>query len=229
MVKVYALNLIDNMCNSKLLELASLISDEKRDRICKFIRAEDAQRTLLGELLIRSIITRELHISNQDIQFKYNKYGKPYIDDKYGFFFNISHANKWVVCATDCDHIGIDIEHIKDIDMNLARRFFSKEEYQDLSNYDTPSSLDYFYDLWTIKEAYIKQKGKGLSIPLDSFTVKKTGAGFHVIGSGEKVYCKQYSIDKGYKLSVCANNDLYQEDIAFENLSSVLSHINQER
>jgi 4'-phosphopantetheinyl transferase len=32
--------------------------------------------------------------------------------------------------------------------------------------------LKYFYMLWTLKESYIKMEGKGLSIPLNSFTIR---------------------------------------------------------
>ncbi|MBU3198520.1 4'-phosphopantetheinyl transferase superfamily protein [Clostridium estertheticum] len=30
-----------------------------------------------------------------------------------------------------------------------------------------------FYDLWTLKESYIKAIGRGLSIPFSSFNIKK--------------------------------------------------------
>lgn len=51
--------------------------------------------------------------------------------------------------------------------------FFSDEEVEDLNTRSLVGKIDYFYDLWTLKESYIKAIGKGLSIPLNSFTIKK--------------------------------------------------------
>jgi 4'-phosphopantetheinyl transferase len=69
--------------------------------------------------------------------------------------------------------LGIDLEFVKkDIPfLDIAKHFFSQFEYQELLSTPEISRIQAFYHGWTRKEAFIKAKGKGLSIPLDSFDV----------------------------------------------------------
>jgi len=86
--------------------------------------------------------------------------------------FNLSHANGLTSCAVVLDHeIGIDVEDsIRKIDINIADRFFSRQESEYLGQTREKDKKNVFFDFWTLKESYIKAKGKGLSIPLDKFS-----------------------------------------------------------
>jgi 4'-phosphopantetheinyl transferase len=70
------------------------------------------------------------------------------------------------------DHeIGIDVENsIRKIDINIANRFFSKQESEVLGQTMENEKQNLFFDFWTLKESYIKARGRGLSIPLDKFS-----------------------------------------------------------
>nr|WP_143192121.1 hypothetical protein [Paenibacillus helianthi] len=81
---------------------------------------------MLAEVLIRRIIYDDLNIFNKDIVFGTNEYGKPFLENVTDFHFDISHAESWVVCATSKHPVGIDIEHVKPIDFEIAKRYFSK-------------------------------------------------------------------------------------------------------
>lgn len=66
-----------------------------------------------------------------------------------------------MVCVVHDDTVGVDIESIGPFDLRLAKELFTEEEYQEvLVNED---SLAAFYDIWTLKESYIKAVGQGLS------------------------------------------------------------------
>ena len=69
--------------------------------------------------------------------------------------------------------IGIDIEKIRqDIDFKkLARRFFSKTEYQALDNYPDDQIPSVFFSCWSRKEAFVKAFGDGISFGLSEFSV----------------------------------------------------------
>jgi len=225
MVEIFAIQLLSE---EKYLEhkerLLSLLDRKRRERIMRFVFPDDAQRSLLGDLMIRSIIAQKLNIKDSRITFNLSVKGKPYLAGYPNLFFNVSHAGEWVVAAFSDYNIGIDVERIKKINYNVAELFFSKEENLNLNNLSGKEKLEYFFDLWTMKESYLKYTGKGLSEPLNSFTIKKSGKNFTLSHptSNESVYLKQYEIDKGYKLAVCSEINNFDEQINRLNIEDCL-------
>ncbi|MFF2016759.1 4'-phosphopantetheinyl transferase family protein [Paenibacillus sp. NPDC058177] len=186
----------------------SKVSVQRRNGIGRFLRLEDAYRSLFGEILVRTVIRQELGIPNQEIHFQKNKYGKPHLEGKENFSFNVSHSGKWVSLIYGTGRLGVDIEEIRPIDLTIAERFFSDEEYEDLMLRPEEARTDYFYEIWTLKEAYVKALGSGLSHPLTSFSVRK-----HPDGSARlspdagSYYFKTYDINSAYKFSACSSLD----------------------
>ncbi len=209
MKNIYAVTIRDRNYIENIFETLMLyISKDRQARIKSFYRKEDSYRALLADVLIRTIIFRDLGINNSDIIFHTNEYGKPILSNEKGFHFNISHSMEWVVCTTSDRPIGIDIEYIQPIDFDIAKRFFSMDEYEDLMKVCINRRLSYFYDLWTLKESYIKAIGKGLSIPLHSFYCKVGDDG--IIRTDENMdgwIFSQYNVDSNYKLSVCESKE----------------------
>lgn len=202
-------------------QLMKWLTPSEQDKIRRFRRWQDAQSSLLGKVMIRSIICDLLGMDNASITFLQNEFGKPYLKDGIGFNYNISHSGEWVLCAIDDRPIGIDIEHIKTAHMDIAERFFSTLEYENLKQEDRKHQQAYFYDLWTLKESYIKADGRGLSMPLDSFSCVKKDGRWYIEGESP-YYLHQYTIDPDYKLSVCAMHDNFPATIKRLNVESLL-------
>ncbi|MGB7606349.1 MAG: hypothetical protein WBL93_12835 [Lutisporaceae bacterium] len=87
------------------------IDKNKQNQIRRFHFYDDAIRTLLSDLLVRTIIMDTYNIGNMQISFKQNQYGKPYIAGFSSFHYNVSHSGDWIVCITDEDTVDIDIEN----------------------------------------------------------------------------------------------------------------------
>jgi 4'-phosphopantetheinyl transferase len=230
MIEVHSLQIPKEMSSETFLRLLNLVSVEKCERIKKFKRKEDRYRTLIADILIRSIVSVKYGMSNEEINYIYNLYGKPFLDSNIDFSFNVSHSGSWVVAITGTRQLlGIDIEKIKPIEMEVAKRFFAAEEYEDLKSKEEQRRLSYFYDLWTLKESFIKAIGRGMVIPLDSFVIKQKNAiGEFSIEQKESQYhffFKQYHIDSLYKLSVCATIDSFPESINIYNFSNIYNQL----
>ncbi|WP_443659018.1 4'-phosphopantetheinyl transferase family protein [Clostridium algidicarnis] len=211
-MNIYAVNITNKLDADLYEEFLSLIDDSKRAKINKFKNSDDKIRTLIADILVRSIICNKLKIFNEEIEYEYNSYGKPKLKNSKEFHFNISHSGDWVIGVVDNQPVGIDIEKISPIEyIDIAKKFFKEDEYNWLLAQKDREKLEYFYKLWTLKESYIKMMGTGLSMPLDSFSILfDTEYNISIksnIGSERERYFKTYAIDKNYMIAVCSEKD----------------------
>jgi 4'-phosphopantetheinyl transferase len=223
MIDVFAVNMKSKMDSALFNHLISSVSEEKQERIRKFRKYEDAQRTLIGDVLARRMISDRLGIKNKDIFFEQNEFGKPFLKHIENFHFNTSHAGEWITCATHHLPLGVDVEYIQPIEADIAKRFFSEEEYYDLMNLDELNRSAYFYELWTLKESYIKAEGKGLSIPLNyfSFKIKRREIDFKSMNETKQYCFMQYDIDRQYKMAVCGLENNFSQEVKVKSIDEL--------
>ena len=148
--------------------LLPLVSQAKRERIKRFRFFRDAQNALLGDVLARVEICRITGLKNEELVFLENRYGKPFQTNDPDIHYNISHTGHYVACAVSSEPVGIDIELIKPFDIEIAERFFASDEAEYVLSDPEPRR---FFEVWTKKESRVKWEGKGLSRPLNSFSV----------------------------------------------------------
>lgn len=208
MHETYLLKIDNNIEKHDFEKLLSCLSRNKKERISRLHRFEDAQRALLGDILIRYAVCKTKGIKNKDLIFGVNDYGKPQLLNPPGIQFNISHSGNWVVCALGDSPVGIDVEVIKPISLEIAKEFFSKDEYYTLINQPEELKLKFFYMLWTLKESYIKAEGKGFSIPLSSFSIRINGQSIRAFNKNglSKHYFYQAFLDENTVYAFCSLN-----------------------
>lgn len=225
MIDIYGIKIHNQIDNDIFSYLLDFISIEKQERIKRFKSFKDAQRCLFGDLLPRYAICKSMGIENSQLKIDSNKYGKPIILEPQGVHFNISHSGDWVVCAVDNKPVGIDIEYIKPTDLKIAKRFFTVDEYNDLINKDRENRIKYFYILWTLKESYIKAIGKGLLIPLNSFSFRIENEDIIINTQNEFDSCffYQYEVDRKHIISVCGVNNEFKPYIKEISVSQLFS------
>lgn len=142
---------------------------KKADR---YLKPSDQHLSLVSRALVRYLIFEFSGKHPQSLRFSTNEYGKPFLVELPDIHFNLSHSHGAVACAL-CRSaaVGVDVEDAgRHADFSIANRFFSSSEAEFLSRASGPEKRKLFFDIWTLKEAYIKAVGKGLSIPLDSFS-----------------------------------------------------------
>ncbi|WP_202080472.1 4'-phosphopantetheinyl transferase superfamily protein [Caldalkalibacillus salinus] len=230
------MNISEGVPNEMYREFMPLLPKETQERILRYYKEEDAARTFVGHVLIRKILSHKLQKPIQDILFTENEYGKPLLAHHPDVHFNLSHAKDWVVGAVDHFPVGIDVEYIRQTDMAVAQRFFTTRENELLFQLSKPERLALFFDIWTLKESYIKAIGKGLSLPLDSFTVLKKGnniifepesreegntATLWRSQNSNKYHFKQYSLHDDYTLSVCATHLQWPGELQYMSINEL--------
>lgn len=227
MVETFVLNIDNDITIYEFNKLLSFVSREKKERIMRFYKFEDAQRTLLGDILARYAIYKRLGLRNHDLIFSINEYGKPILTEPKGIYFNISHSGNWVVCAIDEKQVGIDIEQITQIDLKIAERFFSSNEYLSIINQPNEIRQEFFYKLWTLKEAYIKAVGKGLSMPLDSFSIMITNDEINILENGKISGYSSFQIclNDNTFLAICSLSKEFK-DPKFMNSTDFIKEVN---
>ena len=166
----------DVLVNSELAEAyGELLSDEERVQAKRFQFETDRRQYVFAHALLRVVISRYIQCTPTEIGFRRNYYGKPALAYPEGskLEFNISHTPGLAICAVGngCS-VGVDVERMRrNVDeLGLARRYFSQSEYAQLKYAPAACREQLFFRLWTLKEAYIKARGIGLSIPLADFS-----------------------------------------------------------
>lgn len=137
-----------------------------------------------------------------------DSYGKPFIENRNNIHFNLSHSGEIVCCIVDAFPVGIDVEAVSPIDLDTTNFFHSKERF-DLSTLPTNEQIKYFYKLWVLKESYIKAEGKGLSIPLNTFSFEINNDLIHFEGNNNHKWdFSLHAIDinrQPYQLGICTH------------------------
>jgi len=153
----------------------SLLSVGERARHARFVFAQDRRDFAAAHALLRRQLSMHAHVPPDALTFDATSEGKPYLSDRLisrGLAFNLSHTRGMVACAIGRDvDIGVDVESIdRTVDgRDIVARYFSSGEVRLLDDCDVADRPARFIELWTLKEAYIKAIGRGLSHPLDCF------------------------------------------------------------
>ena len=160
---------------TSLDRLRRVLSVDEMERAQGFHFDKDRHAFIVARGALRTILGRYLDMAAGDVRFCYNPYGKPALARELGAIrFNLSHSGNLALCAVARDRdVGIDVERIRRVPKfeQIASRYFSARERSELGTLPADQKLHAFFSCWTRKEAYIKARGQGLSLPLDRFSV----------------------------------------------------------
>lgn len=189
----------------------ALLSADERERALRFHFPIHRQRFIAARSALRQILSLYLHVAAEDILFAYGEHKKPYLQIPGSTLqFNLAHSFDRAVYAFTLNHaIGVDIEKMEDDDkQDIATRFFSPEENEELMRLSKHDKIAGFYRIWSRKEALIKAVGKGLSIPLSSFSVSASDASQTVILENESWTLLSLPIHPDYQSALASNQQI---------------------
>lgn len=150
--------------------LYALASPRRKARADRYFRREDSIRCVTAEALLRYAVSRQLGVTSFTVE--QTPAGKPFLPAYPDFCFSLSHSGSWVTIAWGSTPVGIDVERLR-MDSGkeqIARRFFHPDEQA----YLFENNADFekrFFQIWTMKESYLKYLGTGIDRSLASFCV----------------------------------------------------------
>ena len=153
-----------------------LMTDEERQKQRRFYFEKGRHECLVTRALCRTTLSRYVDILPEDWRFVKGPHGRPELPSGFcdvPLHFNLSHTDGLIACAVTLDReVGVDVEAIdrNGETVEIADRFFSPIEVQELRSLPEERQKSRFFDYWTLKESYIKARGMGLAIPLDQFS-----------------------------------------------------------
>ena len=130
------------------------------------------------------------------------EHGKPFLAERPDVRFNLSHADCIAACIVSERECGIDCERVRAYRPNVVRRVFTAEEQALLGAVPEEERDLLFFRIWTLKEAFVKAVGRGLSYPMSSVGFSFEGGTISCTEQGWRF--RQYVLRGGeFVVSVC--------------------------
>jgi 4'-phosphopantetheinyl transferase len=157
--------------------LYQVLTTDEQGRAERFNFPKDCDHFVVARGLLRTILGRYLNMEPVQLRFAYGPNGKPALTEELGgngLCFNLSHSGGTALYAiTRGREVGVDIEHIRPdpVDEQIGEPFFSPQEVAKLRSLPLRMRPAAFFERWVFKEAYLKARGAGLTLPLNQVEV----------------------------------------------------------
>ena len=189
--------IINNIDTSKL--------NQKEVAVIQKYGSEKRRLESFNSLFILDQMLKERNIFSYEVKREFS--GKPYIANT-NLYHNMSHAGTYASCVIYEEIVGIDIEQITPRINKIAKRFLSPS---DLVRYEKKELKEVELTIyWTIKEAFTKLSGRGLTIPFNEIEIEKEDSHYIASYKREKGYIKTFIVED-YIISVSAYNKFKEE------------------
>ena len=154
-----------------------LLDDTERERAARFVFARHRVQFIAAHALARAVLSLLVPTDPAAWRFVADPNGKPaaWLGSRPApLSFNLSHTEGMVGLAATprAGHLlGFDVEALaRRVSIATAENFFCPEEVAWLAALPPAARSAGFLRLWTLKEAFIKATGKGLTQDLNAFS-----------------------------------------------------------
>lgn len=173
--------------------------------------------------LFETVIQRQYPSIKKPVLLERDAKGKPFLPEYPGIHMNLSHSGRYVACAIGECPVGVDIEcHRSRKRPELVIKKFHPTERRLYRDTEKKNQERLLYDLWVLKESFMKAEGTGLGIPLDSFYMEEIhkGAGRVCQNLNDKNYFYMlYHLENiPFSLAVCSEDCMLAKEPVFAEL-----------
>lgn len=180
-----------------------------RRRRIDSMKHESGKALSLGVGVLLHKALTEMGVEEPD-EVSMNEFEKPFYKEYPEIHFSLSHSGVMAMCAISDRPVGCDVEKIRERDLDIAKRFFTSEEYDLIKSQKTDElQTKMFFRIWTLKESFVKCIGTGLSTPLNEFSIIPDWHGKITLNqtiSNSEYNFVELNLDDGYKYSVCVKD-----------------------
>ncbi len=215
-IELWCTSLADIEAERSWESYRALLNAEEHARQHRLRMPDDRRRDLAARALVRTVLSRHAPVAPEAWVFGPDAHGRPRIlapEPVPPIEFNIAHSGDKVVLAVSRGPaLGVDVECLeRRTDTVALERYFAPEEVAALRVLPPPERRRRFFELWTLKEAYLKARGVGLRLPLRGFafgfvppgTLELTFTGLFEDEPAQWAFA-QLALGERYVLAVCA-------------------------
>ncbi|NSB12311.1 4'-phosphopantetheinyl transferase family protein [Clostridium beijerinckii] len=195
---IYYYDNIEDFSDIDLMNSYYLLDYNRIEKIKKYHFIIDKKLSAISYLLLRYALKFEYGIE-ETFNFRYGKYGKPYLEKYPCIKFNLTHCKQGVACIISRNEVGIDAELISSNNIICSNTILTQKEMCLLENSKDPEII--FTRLWTIKESYLKNIGTGLNGNINKLDFSQYNENMFIYD--EKTFCCRKL--RNVFLTTCAN------------------------
>lgn len=170
-----------------------------RDRLVRISQCknEKARGKLIATGALLAKVLNKYGLELSDVS--YAEYGKPFIANNKGIYFNLSHSGAYVVIAVSGQPIGVDVQ--KKVSIN--ERVIDKICDEDEAIIVKANCMDILHKVWSYKEAAAKLHGDGIVNGMDRFSMDYSKNESKILFKGQTYgYVKFHAFYEDYALAV---------------------------
>lgn len=165
---------VGNLGETDVARWRDVLDDDERARAARFAFEHNRVEYVAAHALTRRLLAEVTGEPPTAFRYQAGDRGKPVAlcDGRLlRVHFNLSHTAGLVAVAAAVEtELGVDVEAVdRTVELAVADRYFFGVEARWLDTLDPARRTEGFLRLWTLKEAYIKATGRGLSQALDEF------------------------------------------------------------
>lgn len=158
-------------------QISSYLSTLSRDELARYRRMRSAERRrhfVVGRAIIRDALSRYVKVDARSLRLVNNEHGRPAVawpPAARNINFSLSHTSGLIAMAVSpVSEIGIDVENVdRPVEIPEVSDLVFTSSEQTLISGSALGARKIFFELWTLKEAYLKARGKGFSLSPRTF------------------------------------------------------------